>query len=147
MAMKEGQIHFLHTPYDHLNPSKTERTENEIMENNPWEENTYQKSIEDNWWKWTNLSQWKTAKQKINVSTVGRLDISQENVQTPSTKAQQVEQEVIVEVHHHSKDKDKILNNDEEENPHKPKGRNHCKFEPLKLKVTKLKKYAIKFEI
>ena len=75
------------------------------------------------------------------------MDTSQKNVQIPSMKAQWVDQEVIVETHHHNKDEDETLDNDKEENPHKIKGRNHYKFEWPKPKAIKLKKYATKFEI
>ena len=147
MVMIEEQIHSSHMLQGH-DLTKTEEMENEIVENKP-QETIYQKSIEDNWWKWTDLSQWKnnTAKRKTNVLTVEELDISQKNVQIPSMKAQQVDQEVIVEMHHHNKDKDEILDNNKEENPHRIKGRNCYKFERPKPKATKLKKYATKFEI
>ena len=62
-------------------------------------------------------------------------------------KALRVDQEVIMEMHHHNKDEDKILDNDKEENLHRIKGKSQCKFEQLKLKATKRNKYAIKFEI
>ena len=147
MVMIEELIRSSHMPYDH-NSTRTEETENKIAENKPWR-TIDQKSIEDNQWKWTDLSQRKknAAKQKTNVLIVEKLDTSQKNVLIPNMKALQVDQEVIMEMHHHNKDEDETLDKDEEENPCKTKGRNHYKFEQPKLKAIKLRKYAIEFEI